>query len=85
MKRTFRVGLAAFGVALLLGAVVAISPVSAENLKFAVSKPGGAWYPIGTAIQKLMKDDYGDNETLDIGGGTATNIQCLIVPVIILH
>lgn len=77
MERILRVGLAAFCAVLLFGAVVAVSPVSAEDLKFGVSKPGGAWYPIGTAIQKLMKDDYGDNVTLDIGGGTANALNAL--------
>jgi TRAP transporter TAXI family solute receptor len=77
MRRFFKIGLAAFCAALLLGAVGTVPSASAESFKFGVSKPGGAWYPIGTAIQKLMKDDYGDQVTLDIGGGVANALNSI--------
>jgi len=52
-------------------------PASADSYKFGVSKPGGAWYPIGTAVARLAEKEYGDKVTLDIGGGMANAINVL--------
>ena len=51
--------------------------VMADDYKFGVSKPGGAWYPIGTAVARLAEKDYGDKVTLDIGGGMANALNLL--------
>lgn len=59
-------------------AMVAMVPLAqADNYKFGVSKPGGAWYPIGTGVARLAEKEYGDNVTLDIGGGMANAINAL--------
>ncbi len=77
MMKHFKVGLAAVCALLLVGALAITPSASAENFKFGVSKPGGAWYPIGTAIQRLMDKAYGDKVSLDIGGGVANALNSL--------
>ncbi|MDP6086707.1 MAG: TAXI family TRAP transporter solute-binding subunit [Nitrospinota bacterium] len=77
MMKLFKVGLAAVCALLLAGALGGIPSASAESFKFGVSKPGGAWYPIGTAMQRLMDKAYGDKVSLDIGGGVANALNAL--------
>ena len=77
MMKLFKVGLAAVCALLVVGALAIIPSASAESFKFGVSKPGGAWYPIGTAIQRLMDKDYGDKVSLDIGGGVANALNAM--------
>lgn len=61
----------------LVAGVLLSTPVLADSYKFGVSKPGGAWYPIGTAVARLAEKEYGDNVTLDIGGGMANALNTL--------
>lgn len=63
---------------LAMGAAGSLATVSAaESFKFGVSKPGAAWYPIGTAAQRLAEKQYGDKVTLDIAGGLANTLNVL--------
>ncbi|MFQ5913167.1 MAG: TAXI family TRAP transporter solute-binding subunit, partial [Nitrospinota bacterium] len=79
MKRsTWKVCFAALGTLVLVGALAVVpAALGADSYKFGVSKPGGAWYPIGTAIQRLAEKGYGDKVTLDIGGGVANALNVL--------
>ncbi|MFQ5692031.1 MAG: TAXI family TRAP transporter solute-binding subunit [Nitrospinota bacterium] len=78
MKRDFwKICTAAVFSVILAGAMGLVSPAWAESYKFGVSKPGGAWYPIGTAIQRLAEKQYGDKVTLDIGGGLANALNAM--------
>jgi TRAP transporter TAXI family solute receptor len=78
MRKLFNIGAVAACALLLVGAIWMVPSASAaDSYKFGVSKPGGAWYPIGTAIQKLAQQDYGDKVTLDIGGGRANALNAL--------
>ena len=78
MKRAFwKKCFLALSTLLLIGAMGMVPLAEAENWRFGVSKPGGAWYPIGSAIQKLARDQYGDQVTLDIGGGLANTLNVL--------
>lgn len=61
----------------LVASVFVCAPALADSYKFGVSKPGGAWYPIGTAVARLAEKEYGDQVTLDIGGGMANAINTL--------
>ncbi|MDA2935455.1 TAXI family TRAP transporter solute-binding subunit, partial [Acidobacteria bacterium AH-259-D05] len=60
---------------LLIGAVAPLA--RAESYRFGVSKPGGAWYPIGAAVSRLADKEYGDKVTLDIGAGLANTLNVL--------
>jgi uncharacterized protein len=60
-----------------IGVLATAPSARADSYKFGVSKPGGAWYPIGTAVARLAEKDYGDSVTLDIGGGMANAINVL--------
>ncbi|MEE9569123.1 MAG: TAXI family TRAP transporter solute-binding subunit [Candidatus Binatia bacterium] len=62
---------------LLVGAMGMVPHAEAENWRFGVSKAGGAWYPIGIAIQRLADKQHGDKVTLDIGGGMANALNAL--------
>jgi len=64
-------------VVVFLVGVLLCTPALADSYKFGVSKPGGAWYPIGTAVARLADKEYGDRVTLDIGGGMANAINTL--------
>jgi len=78
MKREFwKTGAVTLSMLLLVGAMGMIPLAEAENWRFGVSKPGGAWYPIGSAIQNLAQKQYGDQVTLDIGGGLANTLNTL--------
>ena len=78
MKREFwKTGAVTLSMLLLVGAMGMIPLAEAENWRFGVSKPGGAWYPIGSAMQKLAQKQYGDQVTLDIGGGLANTLNTL--------
>ncbi len=78
MKREFwKTGAVTLSMLLLVGAMGMVPLAEAENWRFGVSKPGGAWYPIGSAIQKLAQKEYGDQVTLDIGGGLANTLNTL--------
>jgi len=78
MKRVFWKKCAvALSTLLLIGAMGMVPLAEAENWRFGVSKPGGAWYPIGSAIQKLAQKQYGDQVTLDIGGGLSNTLNAL--------
>ena len=78
MKRAFwKKCFLALSTLLLIGAMGMVPLAEAENWRFGVSKPGGAWYPIGSAIQKLAQKQYGDQVTLDIGGGLANTLNTL--------
>jgi uncharacterized protein len=46
-----------------------------DSYRFGVSSPGGAWYPIGTAISRLAEKAHGDKVSLVIGGGAANALQ----------
>jgi TRAP-type uncharacterized transport system substrate-binding protein len=78
MKRAFwKKCFLALSTLLLIGAMGMVPLAEAENWRFGVSKPGGAWYPIGSAIQKLAQKQYGDQVTLDIGGGLSNALNAL--------
>ena len=78
MKRVFWKKCAvALSTLLLIGAMGMVPLAEAENWRFGVSKPGGAWYPIGSAMQKLAQKQYGDQVTLDIGGGLSNTLNAL--------
>ncbi|MFQ5851256.1 MAG: TAXI family TRAP transporter solute-binding subunit [Candidatus Binatia bacterium] len=78
MKREFRKICTATLCMLVLGGAMGMVPLAvAESWRFGTSKPGGAWYPIATAIQRLADKQYGDKVTLDIGGGMANALNAL--------
>jgi uncharacterized protein len=62
---------------LLVGMMGMVSLAVADSYRFGTSKPGGAWYPISTALQHLAEKEYGDKLTLDIGGGMANALNAL--------
>ena len=49
--------------------------VGGGSYRLGVSSPGGAWYPIGTAISRLAEKTHGDKVSLVIGGGAANALQ----------
>lgn len=59
------------------GTFLMVSSAAADSYRFGVSNPGGAWYPIGTALSRLAEKEYGDQVTLDIGGGMANALNAL--------
>lgn len=77
MRRKFwKAGIAALGALLLAGALGVASVASAgDTYGFGVSKPGGAWYPIGALVSRLAEKLYGDKVTLVIGGGASNALQ----------
>ena len=78
MRREFwKIFSVTLSVLLLVGAMGRVPLAGAENWRFGVSKPGGAWYPIGSAIQKLAQKQHGDQVTLDIGGGFANALNAM--------
>ena len=65
-------------VSLIAVFVAALAPAAlAESYKFGASKPGGSWYPIGTVLQKLAKDNDGDDVTVEIGGGVSNLLNVM--------
>ncbi|MCH7916081.1 MAG: hypothetical protein IH856_24100, partial [Deltaproteobacteria bacterium] len=78
MREFWKIFSVTLSMLLLVGAMGRVPFAGAENWRFGVSKPGGAWYPIGSAIQKLARDQYGDQVTLDIGGGFANALNAMV-------
>ncbi len=78
MRKWVRSGIVAAFALIVIGVMgIVPSASAADSYKFGVSKPGGAWYPIGTALQRLAEKTYGDKITLDIGGGMANALNTL--------
>ena len=77
MQRLLRAGIAAVYTLFVIGTMGIVSPALADNYKFGASKAGGAWYPIGVAIQRLVEKQFGDKLTIDIGGGLANAINTM--------
>ncbi len=78
MKRAFlKKCFLALSTLLLIGAMGMFPLAEAENWRFGVSKPGGSWYPIGSAVQRLADKQYGDKVTLDLGGGMANALNAM--------
>lgn len=77
-RKLWKACLAGFCALLLTGAAGFLATASAaDSFKFGASKPGAAWYPIGTAVQRLAEKQYGDRVTLDIAGGLANTLNVL--------
>ncbi len=77
MQRLFRIGCVAVYTLFVIGTMGLVSPAWADSYKFGASKAGGAWYPIGVAIQRLVEKESSDKLTIDIGGGLANAINTM--------
>ncbi len=81
--RPLRISISFFAAILLISSCAPTEIAEVERIggskswRFGVSKPGGAFYPIGRAIQRLAEFQYGDQVTLDIGGGFANTLNAM--------
>lgn len=76
MRRSFLTLAVAWTCALtLVAASVASVAAAGDTYRLGVSSPGGAWYPIGTAIARLAEKAHGDKVSLIVGGGAANALQ----------
>ena len=71
----WKTSVAAMGMLLFIETMGMTSLVRAETYRFGVSKPGGAWYPIGAVFSRLADKQYGDKVTLNIGAGMANALN----------
>ena len=71
----WKTSVAAMGMFLFIGTMGMTSLVRAETYRFGVSKPGGAWYPMGAVLSRLADKQYGDKVTLNIGAGMANALN----------